>query len=51
MTKAVIVFFICLGVYLVGLLAFFIIKKIIAKKHYNKRLKDEELNDESQKKD
>lgn len=46
MTKAVIIFFISLGVYLVGLIGYVIFKKIKAKKHFEKRVKEEEQNQE-----
>ena len=45
MTKATITFAICLGVYLVGLLIFVLVKRHLAKKNYKKRINEDKDNE------
>lgn len=42
MTNAVITFFICLGIYFIGLIVYVLVKRARAKKQYKKDLKDKE---------
>ena len=42
MTNAVLTFFICLGIYFIGLTVYVLVKRSRAKKQYKKDLKDKE---------